>query len=336
MSHSRRFFLKSAAAATAGAVPLTMSASPVGRQATTTEDLTSGLNSLPGDKAVKIYAPGVGGKPVFVMESNSAKRLFVASAFKAFALCEALRQSDSQNVVETITERQLALDASVWSLDSASFNPPNLIGMVSERTVLEAMINHSDNTATDMILKLVGAENVRDFIASTGLTSTQIPDSTRIFLGYLLGAKDYKTFTWDEAVAGAANGKFVNWPLNNVETLASSADNFVSFYRRALQGEFFQNAATLNEFRRILSFGDAIYLVPLPLGVSAYVKGGSIDIPRFHCVSVAGGMFFDDRWVYFAFIINWYSPEPTDPDTLLKFAAYVQQTLASVKELLSC
>jgi beta-lactamase class A len=76
--------------------------------------------------------------------------------------------------------------------------------------------------------------------------------------------------------------------------------------------------------------------VPLPLGVSAFVKGGSIDIPGFHCVSVAGGMFFDGRWVYFAFIINWYAPAPTDPETLLAFASFVRQTLASVKELLSC
>ena len=32
------------------------------------------------------------------------------------------------------TQQQLALDASVWSLDSATFNPPNLSGTVPERT----------------------------------------------------------------------------------------------------------------------------------------------------------------------------------------------------------
>ena len=65
-------------------------------------------------------------------------------------LAEALRQADSPDVVQTITQRQLALDASVWSPDSATFNPPNLSGVVSERTALEAMILHSDNTGTDM------------------------------------------------------------------------------------------------------------------------------------------------------------------------------------------
>lgn len=96
-----------------------------------------------------------------------------------FVLAEALRQADSPDVVKTITERQLALDASVWSPDSATFNPPNLTGVVTERTALEAMILHSDNTGTDMTLKLVGADNVRAFIASAGLTNTLIPDSTR-------------------------------------------------------------------------------------------------------------------------------------------------------------
>jgi beta-lactamase class A len=169
MSQSRRLFLKSAAAATAGAVPLTLSASPALRQMITPEQLLSRLDSLPGDKSLKIFAPAVDGKPEFLMESNASQRLFVASAFKAYVLCQALRQADSPDVVQILTQRQLPLDASVWSLDSATFNPPNLIGMVSERTTLEAMINHSDNTATDMSLKHVGVEHVRNFITSAGL-----------------------------------------------------------------------------------------------------------------------------------------------------------------------
>jgi beta-lactamase class A len=37
--------------------------------------------------------------------------------------------------------------------------------------------------------------------------------------------------------------------LNNVETLASSANDFVSYYARALQGRFFKHRATWHEFR---------------------------------------------------------------------------------------
>jgi len=222
-----------------------------------------------------------------LLQSNSSKMLFIGSAIKTFILCEALRQADSPNVVQTITKQQVALDSSVWTADSATFNPPHLSGMVSERTALEAMIMHSDNTGTDMSLKLVHPHHVRNFIASAGLKSTLIPDSTRVFFGYLLGAKDYKTFTWDELQA-ASDLPFVNPPLNPVETLASSADDLVSFYVRALQGEFFQNEETLAEFRRILSIADAISRV-VPIGVSAFVKGGSIDVPGFHCICVPGG-----------------------------------------------
>jgi beta-lactamase class A len=245
-----------------------------------------------------------------------------------------LRQADSPDVVQTITAKQLALDANVWSVDSATFNPPNLIGKVSQRTALEAMILHSDNTATDICLKVVGPDKVREFVAAAGLKSTMIPESTRTFFGYLLAAKDYKTFTWEE-LGAATNLPIANSPLNQVESLASSADDFVSYYSRALQGEFFQNKQTLNEFRRILSMGDAIWLLPMPLGVSAFVKGGSIDVPGFHAVCVPGGMFFDDRWVYFCLTFNWYAKAETDVNAFKEFVAAASRALALVKDGLS-
>jgi beta-lactamase class A len=61
---------------------------------------------------------------------------------------------------------------------------------------MEAMITHSDNTATDMVLEQAGADNLRQFIGSIGLMSTMIPDSTRALAGYLLGAPNYGTITW--------------------------------------------------------------------------------------------------------------------------------------------
>jgi beta-lactamase class A len=222
----------------------------------------------------------------------------------------------------------------VWALDSTMLNPPNLIGKVSHRTALEAMIIHSDNTGTDMCLKQAGPDNVRAFIAANGYTKSLIPNSTRVFFGYLLGAPDYLTFTWDE-VQAAANEPFVNPPLNQVQTLASSADDLVAFYAKGLQGGFFTQPQSLAEFRRILSLGDVISLVPFPLGGSAFAKGGSIDVVGFHALCVAGGMVFVDRWVYFCFTINWDSPAETDPATAAAFAAYVRQTLDGVKSMLT-
>ena len=84
------------------------------------------------------------------------------------------------------------------------------------------MIEHSDNTATDMLLKFVGPDNVRSLIATAQLKNTAIPDSLRSFFGYLLNAKNYQTFSWAD-ICAAANSSLVNPPLNKVLTLASSA-----------------------------------------------------------------------------------------------------------------
>ena len=136
-------------------------------------------------------------------------------------------------------------------------------------------------------------------------------------------------------LVAAADDPFVNPPLNDVSTLASSADDLVSYYSRALHGAFFRHEETLAEFRRILSLGDAIWLVPLPLGGNAFVKGGSIDVPGFHALCVPGGMLFGGRWVYFAFIINWRASATTDSKTVADFARAVSQAMDIVKERLS-
>jgi beta-lactamase class A len=336
MLHTRRRFLASSTAALAAA-PLASLESQTGKdKADASSDAILALfKSLPGDIAVKIYAPAADGKPEFLVESNASKMMFVGSAIKTFILCESLRQVDSPGVVKSLTTEQLSLDASVWNLDSATFNPPNLIGKVSQRTALEAMIVHSDNTGTDMCIKYVGPDKVRAFIASAGLKSTMIPESTRVFFGYLLGAKNYQIFSWSD-IGAAATLPIVNSPMNKVQTLASSADDFVSYYSRALHGDFFQHKETLNEFRRILSLGDAIWLLPMPLGVSSFCKGGSIDVSGFHAVCAPGGMFFDNRWVYFCLAINWNDKAETDPATLAAFAAAGSKALALVKQALSC
>ncbi len=335
MAHSRREFLKTAAATGAlSSAPVAAVASVTADRTITPDQIVDLFEHLPDDKAFKIFAPAAEGKAEFLAQFNSDEMLFVASAIKTFVLCEALRQADARDVVEALEKRELALDSSVWSFGSPTFNPPNLSGVVSERTALEAMITRSDNTATDMAFKLVGAENVRKFIASAGLKHTLVPDSTRAFTGYLFGAKDYKTLTWEQ-VLELVEGPLVKPFLNDVETLASSADDFISYYSRALHGRFFKHKQTLNEFRRILTLCDFIYLVPLPLGVSAFAKSGNADTPGFHARSIAGAMYFSGRWVYFAFIINWYAASGEDPQTVNRFFCAIHQALTLIKDSLS-
>lgn len=337
MAYSRRVFLKTAAATAAFAgVPRPASAAPTSGQPITPDQIIDLFAPLPGDKAIKIFAPADGGKPEFVAQLNPRKKLFVASANKTFALCEALRQVDGPNVVTTLEATRLKLNASIWSQPgSPFFDPPHLTGTISERATLEAMIMNSDNTATDMIFKLAGVDNIRAFIASLGLTETVIPDSTRAFAAYLFGAKNYKTITWDELLDLLKDGKIEHKFLNDVETLASSADDFVSYYSLALQGALFEHAQTLNEFRRILTLCDFIYLIPLPLGASAYAKSGNADVPDFHARSIAGALFVSNHWIYFAFIINWYTSDAEDPETVDKFFAAINAALSLVMNSLS-
>jgi len=293
------------------------------------------FRSLPGQKAIKFWSPGANREREFLATRNPRLRLFCGSAFKAFVLCEILRQIDAPDVGVQLADTELALDDSVWSAGSPVFNPPKLSGAVSLRTTLEAMISHSDNTATDMALNLVGAGSVRKLIAKTGLKDSFIPDSTRQFFGYLFGAPNWQVITWNELAALLASDAPLAHPvINDTQTMVSTPDDFVSFYSRALQGEFFRHPETLREFRTILTTADAIARV-IPIGVSAFMKGGSIDARPYHALCVAGGMFFAGRWVYFAATINWEKDAETDPETVGAFAAVAREAFGKVVNGLS-
>ena len=289
--------------------------------------------NLPGQKAVKFLAPDLpvkGSAPGFLVVLNGQQRLFSASANKVFILCERLRQLDSPNVAGQLDAHKLPLDQNVWSLGSTIFNPPDLSGLVSEKTAMEAMIVHSDNTATDMILKEAVPNRVRQFIGGAGLSNSLIPDSTRALFAYVQGAPNYLTISWNEVLT-LLNRNSVHPLLNDVETFASSANDLVTFYERALQGTFFRNQETLTEFRRILALGDINYLVGFPLGVNAFGKAGYFDSPGTHGRCIAGGMFTANRWVYFAAIINWDAASLTDPATEAAFNDALRNAIAAVQ-----
>jgi beta-lactamase class A len=331
----RRFLIGSAATAAVLGTSLGRAKATFGStHSKLASDVISLFEPLPGTKAVKIWAPAKNRGQEFLATLNPERRMFCASSFKGYVLCEALRQIDTPDVGQTLATTELNLDRSVWTLGSSVFNPPNLTGLVTEQTTLEAMISHSDNTGADMTLRHIGADNVRNFISSIGLQNTMIPNTTRQLIGYVFGAPNWETITWEEVVALVNSGVPLAHPLiNDVQTMASSADDFVSFYSRALQGEFFENAATLAQFRRILMIADAILQV-IPLGASAFLKGGSLDAGGEHALSIAGGMFFPSRWVYFAAIINWAKPGDSDPETALAFEGAVKEAFSLVAEAL--
>ena len=119
-------------------------------------------------------------------------------------------------------DEQLTIDDSVRMLGSPVFL--DLAGTTAARSVLEAMITHSDNIATDIATGKVGADRVRALIAQAGLRSIRIPDTTRRFLSYIFGAPAGVDLGWPGILQAATKPPgSPRSPLNGVITLAGSA-----------------------------------------------------------------------------------------------------------------
>lgn len=232
-------------------------------------------------------------------------RLFVGSAVKTFILAQYLREVEAGRLTE---DQQMKIDDSVRSLSSPVFL--NLTGTTPARSVLEAMITHSDNTATDVALAAAGVDQVRALIAEARLSATQIPNSTRRLFSYLAGAPEGVDVGWDgmQRLANGPSSGAIRPALNDKQTMASTAEDMVRWYQQALRGAFFKNAATLLEFKRIQAMADSIPHV-VPPDTAAYAKGGSIDWEGFHCFCLPGQMVVGGKVpVTFCFTINWSGP----------------------------
>ncbi len=271
-----------------------------------------------------------------VVSDAAATQLFVASAIKTFILAQYLRDTESGALSE---DDQLPVDDSVRTAGSPVFSA--LTGTTAGRSILEAMITHSDNTATDIALLHVGPQRVRSLIAEQGLGATLIPDSTRRFFSYNVGAPFGVDIGWsgvqDVLNRGQALGP-PHRPLNAQETLASSADDLVSYYKRALSGKLFTKRATLSEFKRI-HLSNAFF----PDDTVGYGKGGSGDwvadsmvVADFHALSYAGQMVVNTTPVTFCFVVNWTSEDPKSISDGLApaFTDVVQGSMAAIREIL--
>jgi beta-lactamase class A len=323
MAPSRRSFLASTLMAAAVPAAQLVAEGAVMRQRWLGQRIIDQFNRLPGRKALKILVPQAGPAGPWSVELNPEQMLFCASSFKVFVLTEFLRRVEAGTA--SLTEL-LPVDESVWSLGSPVLTPSpptGVIGLIQARTALEAMIAHSDNTGTDMALGRVGADTLRAHIAEIGLSHTRIPNATRQFFGFVAGVPDWPTISWSEVLQAIENlppsGPSI---LNDTQTMASTPEDFVSFYSRALQGQFFEQEQTLRTFRYILTQADAVPRI-VPLGTNGFLKGGSIDFRDEHALSIAGGMFIPDRrwadykqtlipdrrWAYYSFMINWVDGE---------------------------
>jgi beta-lactamase class A len=276
------------------------------------------FDALPGTKALAFWAPPDAGRPEWSAAFQADRPLVIASAFKPLVLAEYLRQIEDRldptatppgaQLHEKLQE-PLPLDKRVFTLGSPILNPPHLAGTITTRTAIEAMILESDDTATDMLLARVGPEQVRGLIADLGLSQTRIPDSTRQYIGYVFGDPDWRTLTWERLLPLVQNTPYQpRFALNDEITMASTANDLVTFYARVLLGQLYRYPETLTFFRAMLALKDEIAQI-LPLGINTFLKGGSLDAFSDHVLAAAGGIYVAQRWVYFALIFNWSSDE---------------------------
>ena len=302
----RRQFLASAAMLAGSAAIARAPALAAGEAATVDAShaiphLLDGFLKLPGKKSAQVDVDKA--TTPWRVTSEPDAELFVGSCFKTFVLAAYLQEVEAGRLNES---ELLPVDDGVRSLSSPVLE--HLTGTTPARSALEAMIAHSDNTATDMALKRVTPARVRQFIADAGLKKARIPDSTRQFFSYVAGAPQGEDLGWKGMQAVVNDDKpdtsKYRPALNDVETMAVPASEFVAYYKRTLSGGFFQKPETLTEFKRVQAMADAIALV-VPADTVAYMKGGSIDWNGFHCLAVAGQMIARDTPVTYALTYNW-------------------------------
>ena len=286
--------------------------------------------ALPGTPSFQVNV-GINGAELR-LEHHASRPQFVVSAYKTFILAAFLRAAEMGRLSE---QQPVTIDDAVRTLGSPVFL--DLTGKTPAVSVLEAMMSHSDNTATDAATRTLGISNVRALIASAGLPSVRIPDSTRLLASYLFGAPYGVDIGWKgivEALEGHLPGT-PRSPYNDKETILANARDLVSWYEQALAGNFFAKAGTLTEFKRIHSTSVQIPKI-LPPGSVAYVKGGEADnLFGFFAKSMAGQTILNERTsVTFCFLVNWENPEGTGfEEVQARFFAAIADILAGIKRL---
>jgi beta-lactamase class A len=242
---------------------------------------------------------------------------FVGSAIKTFILAEYLRQGLSETTPMTIDDGIRSVSSTVFGDETFGGEPDpdlKLDGQTLARNVLEAMISHSDNTATDATLAAVGVDNVRDLINEVGLPSVVIPDSTRQLFAYLASGQNVDV-DWQTLQQYVDNPPDPQPAINDQQSMLASASDMVRWYQTALLEPGFFTAGELTEFKRISGMADALSRI-VPDNLISYGKGGSITWNNFGALTVSAQMIMPTTdpaqpWVplTFSFDVNWGSSD---------------------------
>lgn len=158
------------------------------------------LRTLPGAASYLLHVGERGSAARFAHQPNLL--LFIASAYKTFVLGQYLRDVEARRLS---LDEQIPIDAGIRNFGSPVFL--SLAGTTTAQSVLEAMITHSANMATDAATTKVGPDPVRSLIAEAGLRSIRIPATTRLFASYLFGAPPGTDIGWNGLQRALCSGE---------------------------------------------------------------------------------------------------------------------------------
>lgn len=207
----------------------------------------------------------------------------VGSTFKAFVAAEYARQVAQGRVdpdMHLTVQPVDRVDSSIV-LDAIPDG-----GSVPIQEAAEAMIGASDNTATDLVMRVVGVDRVRALLGELGLSDTTIPDSTKSIYERFRAEPDWRP-----------------------ETCVTSMRDLTRFYMQAVEGRVLGDAAT-DRFLALMREEDIVQGASWPKGVTCYRKSGMIDPPPQLAMGMAGAFVSTDGEVTtFAFALNVGFPE---------------------------
>jgi beta-lactamase class A len=170
-------------------LPMADSARPAmeARLGTLQLELKRLANNTPGLVAITVSDAG-GRMPISV---NGDWNLPAASVIKVPVMVEVMRQA---SLGRFSLDREVTLTAQDIDCGSGALCDAGVGMTFSVRNLMRIMIDNSDNTATNMLIRLVGRENINDTMTGLGLTQTRLGDSIHV---YERGIRSLRTSTND-------------------------------------------------------------------------------------------------------------------------------------------
>jgi len=170
-------------------LPVADSARPAmeARLGTLAIELKRLANNTPGLVAITV-SDAAGRMSVSV---NGDWDLPAASVIKVPVMVEVMRQA---SLGRFSLDREVTLMPEDVDCGSGALCDAALGMTFSVRNLMRIMIDNSDNTATNMLIRLVGRENINDTMAGLGLGQTRLGDSIHV---YERGIRSLRTSTND-------------------------------------------------------------------------------------------------------------------------------------------